>query len=104
MSDGRWVMATEAPSVSYSRLFSAGTQALDKVFQGSAPALLPRPRCGWLGAEGTECPVDGSRLVEHDDITEVAVEAAATQAAEVIFVEHHPDLQAYGGIASIDRF
>jgi peptide chain release factor subunit 1 len=77
------------------------TLLLDPGF--SAPGVSC-PTCGWLGMEGTECPVDGSRLVEHDDVTEIAIEAAETQSAEITFVQHHPDLQAYGGIASIDRF
>jgi peptide chain release factor subunit 1 len=62
------------------------------------------PHCGWIGAEGSSCPVDGSRLDQRDDIIETAVQLAITQSAEVIAVRYHDDLDGKGSIAALLRF
>jgi hypothetical protein len=41
------------------------------------------PACGWLGVEGANCPVDGSRTTRRDDVLEAAVESALDQGAAV---------------------
>jgi peptide chain release factor subunit 1 len=74
---------------------------LDETFE--APGAVCT-QCGWLGADGDRCPLDGSELEQHEDIVEPAVEAAVLQSARTVYVRHHPDLQPLGGIASLNRF
>ena len=62
------------------------------------------PRDGWLGVEGTECPVDGSPLERRDNIVENAVEAALLQSAEALVVRHHEGLGPLGNIGAVLRF
>jgi peptide chain release factor subunit 1 len=63
------------------------------------------PRCGWLGTARETCPVDGTALGPHDDLTEPAIEAALRQSATVLHLRHHGDeLARRGGIASVLRF
>src|SRR5919197_904170 len=56
------------------------------------------PACGWVGSEGSTCPVDETTLEQRDDIIEAAVQLAITQSAEVIPVRHHNDLENRGSI------
>jgi peptide chain release factor subunit 1 len=89
-------------------------EVLDSLVQRRVEALLVDDRfsapgsacaaCGWLGADGSSCPVDGTALEHVDDITEQAVEAALTQSAEVVYIREHEDLKQYGGIAALQRF
>jgi peptide subunit release factor 1 (eRF1) len=60
--------------------------------------------CGWVGAEGSACPIDGGSLEQREDIIETAVQLAITQSAEVIAVTHHDDLDGRGSIAAVLRF
>jgi peptide chain release factor subunit 1 len=69
----------------------------------SAPGVLC-PSCGWIGSEGSTCPVDETPLEQRDDIIETAVELAITQSAEVIPVRYHDDLDGRGSIAAVLRF
>ena len=70
----------------------------------SAPGTIC-PTDGWLGPDDRErCPVDDTPLRHHDNIVEVAVEAAIAQSAEPIFVRHYPDLGPLGQIAAVLRF
>jgi peptide chain release factor subunit 1 len=62
------------------------------------------PRDGWLGTDGTECPVDGTPLERRDNIVEDAVEAALLQSAEALVVRHHEDLGPLGNIGAVLRF
>lgn len=62
------------------------------------------PRCGWMGAGGDRCPVDGGPLERREDIVEDAVAAALEQAAEVIALQDRPDLGPVGRIAATLRF
>lgn len=62
------------------------------------------PTCGWVGADGSNCPVDDAPLAQRDDIIESAVQLAITQAAEVISVRHHDDLDGRGSVAAVLRF
>jgi peptide subunit release factor 1 (eRF1) len=62
------------------------------------------PNCGWVGADGSSCPVDDTPLEQRDDIIEAAVQLAITQSAEVISVRHHNDLEDRGSIATVLRF
>jgi peptide chain release factor subunit 1 len=78
-----------------------GTLLLDETFAAPGSEC---PECGWLGPPGERCPVDGTPLAQHPDVTERAVEAALQQSADAVFVHHHPDLRELGGIASLNRF
>ena len=64
------------------------------------------PECNWLGApEEQRCPVDGSRLMVLDDLTDAAIELALQQSAGLLAVPHDRDaLSAHGGIAAVLRF
>jgi peptide chain release factor subunit 1 len=62
------------------------------------------PNCGWVGSEGSNCPVDETPLEQRDDIIETAVQLAITQSAEVIPIRHHDDLDGRGSIAAVLRF
>jgi hypothetical protein len=63
------------------------------------------PADGWLGPDGLErCPVDDTPLRRHDNIVEVAVEAAIAQSADLVFVRHYPDLGPLGQIGAVLRF
>jgi peptide chain release factor subunit 1 len=76
---------------------------LDEQF--SAPAGQC-PECNWLGPlEEQRCPVDGSRLMVLDDLTDAAIELALQQSAGLLAVPHDRDaLSAHGGIAAVLRF
>ena len=69
----------------------------------NAPGVVC-PSCGWVGADGSSCPVDGTTLEQRDDIIETAVQLAITQSAEVIPIRHHNDLDGRGSIAALLRF
>jgi peptide subunit release factor 1 (eRF1) len=69
----------------------------------NAPGVVC-PQCGWMGAGGSTCPVDGTDLDDRDDIIEHAVQLAITQSAEVIAVRHYDDLDGKGSIAALLRF
>ena len=69
----------------------------------SAPGVVC-PSCGFVGASGGACPVDGTQLEEREDIIETAVELAVTQSAEVIVVHHHDDLSRHDSIGAVLRF
>jgi peptide chain release factor subunit 1 len=69
----------------------------------TAPGVVC-PNDGWVGSDGTTCPVDGTPLEQRDDIIEDAVQLAITQSAEVISVRHHDDLDGRGSIAAVLRF
>jgi peptide chain release factor subunit 1 len=62
------------------------------------------PACDWVGADGSNCPVDDTPLEQRDDIIEAAVQLAITQSAEVISVRHHDDLDGRGSVAAVLRF
>jgi peptide chain release factor subunit 1 len=72
--------------------------------QGLAAPGVVCPNCGWVGAEGSACPVDDTQLEQRDDVIESAVQLAITQSAEVIAVRHHDDLDGRGSIAAVLRF
>src|SRR4051812_8293051 len=74
------------------------------VEQGLTAAGVVCPQCGWLGAEGANCPADGTPLHKVDDIIENAVELAVTQSAEVIAARYYDDLEERGSIAAVLRF
>jgi peptide chain release factor subunit 1 len=64
------------------------------------------PECNWLGPpEEQRCPLDGSRLMVLDDLTDAAIELALQQSAGLLAVPHDRDaLSAHGGIAAVLRF
>jgi peptide chain release factor subunit 1 len=62
------------------------------------------PGCGWVGAAGDTCPIDGTTLDQREDIIETAIQLAITQSAEVIPVRHHDDLDGRGSVAAVLRF
>jgi peptide subunit release factor 1 (eRF1) len=74
------------------------------VDEGFAAAGVTCPRCGWVGASQTRCPVDGGPLERRDDIVEAAVEMAVTQSADVVKVRHHDDLRERDRIGAVLRF
>ena len=62
------------------------------------------PRCGWMGAGGEGCPLDGSALEERESILEDAVHSAVSQSAEVMALRDRLELGPLGGIAATLRF
>ena len=62
------------------------------------------PRCGWLGASGDSCPLDGSRLEQLADVLAPALRRAVAQDAEVRALTDRPNLGPIGHIAAILRF
>jgi peptide chain release factor subunit 1 len=46
----------------------------------------------------------GEELQQRDDVIEPALESALEQAAEIVVVRHHPDLEALGSIAALLRY
>ncbi len=69
----------------------------------AAPGVICRAD-GWLGAEGTECPLDGTPLQQEENILEAMLEAAVLQSAETLPVRRHDDLGPLDGIAAVLRF
>ena len=53
------------------------------------------PHADFLSAEPGSSPT-GEELQHRDDVVESAIERALEQSAEVVFVRHHPDMQALG--------
>jgi len=62
------------------------------------------PRCGWMGASGQACPLDGGQLEPRADIVEDAVRAAISQSAEVLPLRDRPEIEPLGGIAAVLRY
>jgi peptide subunit release factor 1 (eRF1) len=76
---------------------------LDEQFSGVAGAQCPE--CGLLATEGTNCPADGSEMIQLEELTDAAIELAVQQSAEVLAVHHDRDmLDRYGGAAAVLRF
>jgi peptide chain release factor subunit 1 len=72
---------------------------------GDAAPGVSCPRCGWLGTEAAECPVDGAPLDRRANVLEDANEAAVLQSAEPLAVRHRgDDIAAHGGVAAVLRF
>ena len=69
----------------------------------SAPGVVC-PRCGWLGAEGSACPADGTATLSSEDVVEEAVERALTTSASVRMLRDRPELASHGHIAALLRF
>jgi peptide subunit release factor 1 (eRF1) len=61
------------------------------------------PAADFLSTESGQSPT-GEELQHRDDVIESAVERALEQSAEVVFVRHHPDLQAAGSIGAVLRY
>ena len=63
------------------------------------------PQCGWIGKTGVAaCPADGTKTVEREDITDLAVRRAITQSAQVVVVRDDERLEPMGSIAAVLRF
>ena len=62
------------------------------------------PRCGWMGAAGESCPLDGAALEPRANILEDAVQSAVSQSAEILPLRDRPELGPFGGIAATLRF
>jgi peptide chain release factor subunit 1 len=63
------------------------------------------PSCGLLVLDGERrCAVDGTELEQVQHLREAAVEAAIAQDADVIVVNHYPDLGPFDGIGALLRF
>lgn len=62
--------------------------------------------CGWIGAgqQAAECPVDSGELEKRDDLRENLVERAIMQAAVVVQVKYHDDLDTRGQVGALLRF
>jgi peptide subunit release factor 1 (eRF1) len=61
------------------------------------------PQADFLAAEPGSAPT-GEELQHRDDVVESAIERALEQSAEVVFVRHHPDMQAVGSIGAVLRY
>ena len=61
------------------------------------------PQADFLAAEPGTSPT-GEELQHRDDVVESAIERALEQSAEVVFVRHHPDMQAVGSIGAVLRY
>jgi peptide chain release factor subunit 1 len=79
------------------------TLVLDEQF--SAPGVSC-PECGWLGAAGRTCPVDGRELEQLDDLTDAAIELTLQQSAELLAVRRRREEfeERAGGVAALLRF
>jgi peptide chain release factor subunit 1 len=63
------------------------------------------PQCGWLGPSGVDaCPADGTETASRGDITDLAVQRAIRQSAQVVRVGEHDRLEELGAIAAVLRF
>jgi peptide chain release factor subunit 1 len=61
------------------------------------------PQADFLSAEPGTSPT-GEELQHRDDVVESAIERTLEQSAEVVFVRHHPDMQAAGSIGAVLRY
>src|SRR5207247_955479 len=50
--------------------------------EGEPLAGVTCPRCGWLGVDVANCPLDSTPVERRDNVVEAAVEAAVLQAAQ----------------------
>jgi peptide subunit release factor 1 (eRF1) len=57
----------------------------------------------FLATEAATAP-NGEELHRRDDVIESAIESALEQAAEIVFVRHHPDLEPLGNIGAVLRY
>lgn len=72
--------------------------------EGSHAAGVVCPRDGWLGVDEERCPFDGEPTERREDVLEAAIQAALAQAASILVVRHHDDLERHGPIAALLRF
>jgi peptide chain release factor subunit 1 len=87
---------------------------LTAVYEGKVDTLLVEdgfsatgvacPKCGWLGVEGSTCPVDGTDLDQGVDIVEGAIQLALAKSGEAHHIRYNPDLQGLGSIAALLRY
>jgi peptide chain release factor subunit 1 len=77
------------------------TLLVDDAFEATGVSC---PNCGWAGASGTTCPLDGSELERGVDLVEKAIELTHSQSGEVRIIRYHNDLEGFGSIASLNRF
>ncbi len=68
------------------------------------PSGVLCPRCGWMGAAGESCPLDGAPLEPRANILEDAVQSAVSQSAEILPLRDRPELGPFGGIGATLRF
>jgi peptide subunit release factor 1 (eRF1) len=79
-----------------------GTLLLEQRFDGPAARC---PSGGLLLLDGDRrCSVDGTPLEDVEHLREAAVKAAVAQDADVIVVNHYPDLGPFQGIGALLRF
>jgi peptide chain release factor subunit 1 len=71
--------------------------------RGLAGAAVACPTCGWLGAEGATCPIDGSATDAYDDLLEAMVETSLDQAAGVRLLDREV-IRAHDCVAALLRF
>jgi peptide subunit release factor 1 (eRF1) len=62
------------------------------------------PMCGWIGAGGESCPLDGTPLHVRANILNDAVQSAVGQSAEMLSLHDGAELAPFGGIAATLRF
>jgi len=62
------------------------------------------PSCAWVGTLGRRCPLCATDMEQVDDVVEVAVEEALTQACRVSVCRDNADLDVMGRIGALLRY
>jgi peptide chain release factor subunit 1 len=79
-----------------------GTLLLEPRFDASGARC---PSCGLILLDGDRrCTADGTELEPVEHLREAAVESAIAQDAEVVLINHYPDLGPFQGIGALLRF
>lgn len=108
-----WLERLKAGISRGERATSGLADTLEALFERRVEGLLVEPllaapgvscpQCGWLGVEGTFCPVHEQARPE-EDVVERAREAALLQSAALVPVRHQDELKPLGAIAAVLRF
>lgn len=62
------------------------------------------PKCGYLSASASKCPVDGSSMDQLESVLDAMLQKAEETSAEVVFVVEPGALDDQGSIAALTRF
>ena len=72
--------------------------------EGAEQAAFRCPACGRAALDGGSCPLDGTRLEQHEAGLDLAVHQTLAHGGAVWAIRHHDDLAPVGGVGALLRY